>query len=377
MTPNEIEVSSRSRAFWRAAVSCLVAFVLCMLAVAPALALVVSVKPSPASGTVPFGPSATFTVTWGITRNALAPNNPVVVTAAPGVFKPTSGSATILATTPAMTRSFPGNPGAVSVTETFVVPQTVMRWALEHNNGQFVYQRFFADDPPGLTFVSGYVSLNTTGGMGGPIGVANVNLTFKDGTSFKSVEQGSALTAVAHVKSTGSGELNAQWEVSEANADGSAFYRPIRTVSQSLSGQRYFDIESPPLPTVLEGRENVRFRVTSPSNGINSPVISYFVTPKAKAMRMEVLGPEAGARAGGGTVFRWKPVKGAVAYRLQVLSSSGGVVASMLVTASETPLSRFVQGQLQSPAEYQWRVIAISRDGGPLGESQSRAFKMR
>ena len=43
-------------AFRHAALSCLVAFAIIMLAVAPALALVVSVKPSPASGTVPFGP---------------------------------------------------------------------------------------------------------------------------------------------------------------------------------------------------------------------------------------------------------------------------------------------------------------------------------
>lgn len=360
---------------YRAFVSVLAGIILCALAI-PALALVTSVKPVPASGSVAFGPAATFTVTWGILRGG-APNSPVVVTGAPGVFKPTSGSLTILGTTPAMTRSFPGNPGSVFITETFVVPQTVMRWALEHNNGQFVYQRAFADDPPGLTFVPGTVFLNTTGGMGGPIGVANVNLTFNDGTSFKAVEQGAGLSAIAHVKSTGSGQLEAVWEVSEANADGSAFYRPIRTVSQSLSGQHYIEIESPPLPTTLEGRENVRFRVTAPTNGIDSPVISYFVTPKPKAISVELLGPEAGARAADGTVFRWKGVKRAVAYRLQVLTPSGKVVASMLVTGDETPLSPFVRGQMRAASEYQWRVVAIGRDGAALGESKPRALNVR
>ena len=361
---------------WRALFSCLVAAVLCGIAAMPAFALVGSVKPSPASGSVSFGPAATFTVTWSILRGG-APNSPVIVTGAPGVFKPTGASATILGTTPGMTRSFPGNPGAVIITETFVIPETVMRWALEHNNGQFVYQRSFADDPPGLTFVAGTVFLNTTGGMGGPIGVTNVNLTFNDGTSFRSIQQGAPLTAIAHVKSTGSGQLNAVWEVSEANADGSAFYRPIRTISQSLSGQHYIELESPLLPTTLEGRENVRFRVTAPVNAIASPVISYFVTPAAKAVAVEVLGPEAGARATRTTKFQWKAVRGAVAYRLQVITSSGKVAGSMLVKDDQASLSPFVLAQLKASGDYQWRVIALGRDGGLLGESRPRAVNVR
>lgn len=379
MTPAQDMITdslTRSGRAWRALVSCLVAFVICAIAAVPAFALVISVKPVPSAGTVAFGPGATFTVTWGVLRGG-APNSPVVMTASPGVFKPTGASATILGTTPAMTRTFPGNPGNVFITETFVIPETVMRWSLEHNNGQFVYQRAFADNPPGLTFVSGTVSLNTTGGMGGPIGVANVNLTFNEGTSFRSIQQGGALTAIAHVKSTGSGQLDAVWEVSAANADGSAFYRPIRTISQSLSGQHYLEIESPPLPTTVEGRENVRFRVTAPINGINSPVISYFVTPGEKAVSIDVLGPEPGARISSATKFHWKGVRKAVAYRLQLLSTSGKVAGSMLVKADETSLSPFVLGQLKSTSEYQWRVVAIGRDGSLLGESRPRAVTVR
>ena len=356
----------------------LAAFAL-VLAVAPAFALVALVKPSPPSGTVALGPSAVFTTTWNIIRGG-APNSPVIVTSPFGEFRAIPAGQRI-ADTPGLKRSFPDNPNGVAVTETFVIPESVMRWALENNNGRFVYVRSFYDDPPANTPVEGVVSLTVTGGMGGPIGVAQVNLTFDDGTSFRNVPQGQPLKAEARVKSTGSGELDATWEVSEPNPDGSAFYHPIGTVSQSLSGQSYVPIFSPPLPTSNEGRVNVRFRVTNPRNGIDSPVITYFVTAKTGAnvrvpAPFDIVAPDTGAVAGKGTVFRWKGIKDAVVYRLQVLDG-GSVAASMLVKGTEAPLSAFVIGQLQAPATYEWRVSAINRDGDVIAMTSSRSFKVK
>ena len=70
-------------------------------------------------------------------------------------------------------------------------------------------------------------------------------------------------------------------------------------------------------------------------------------------------------------------MKGAAAYRLQVLETGGRVAASMLVKGTEASLSDFVLAQLQAPATYQWRVSALNTNGDVIASSAPRTIKVK
>src|SRR5262245_12422614 len=87
-----------------------------ILGASPAGAMVTTVNPTPQRANIAFSPaSGTITVTWVITRTTVG--GPVTLTANPGVFR-LSAVGPILATTPARTRVYSGNPGTLTFVET-------------------------------------------------------------------------------------------------------------------------------------------------------------------------------------------------------------------------------------------------------------------
>ena len=333
---------------------------------APAMAQVSNAQAVPDETTVNLGPSGTFTISWIVDRNINGANS-VDLRSLPGRFLI---NGVPVATSPSTRRVFPGDPKTMRVVETVRVPQLVMRRALQQTQGLFEYERDFDDVPPFNAGVTANVTVRTT----------RIELMFSNGSSFTTVMRESNLTAKAVINSSGSGRLDAVWEVSDANPDGSAFYRPIRNVTRMLAAQQRITVESPPLPTTSDGRVNVRFRIKEPLNAVQPPVITYFVTGKEGERgtgKLQTMGPAGEQPVAGNTTFKWKPVKGAVAYRLQVLDSANSVIASQLVRVTESPLSAFVLGQLQAPASYRWRVVAIGEDGNALASSETRSFRLK
>lgn len=342
----------------------------------PAMAQVSNAQSVPDETTVNMGPSGTFTITWVVDRNQNGATS-VDLRSVPGRFRV---NGVTVATSPTTRRVFPGDPKTMRVVETVRVPQLVMRRALQLAQGLFEYERDFDDVPPFNAGVTANVTVRTTGGMGGPVSVSRIELMFGNGSTFATVPREALLTAKAVINSSGSGRLDAVWEVSDANPDGSAFYRPIRNVTRTLSAQQRITIESPALPTKTDGRVNVRFRIKEPLNAVQPPVITYFVTGKQGERgfgKLQTMGPAGEQPVAGNTTFEWKPVKGAVAYRLQVLDASSSVIASQLVRGEQSPLSAFVLGQLQAPASYRWRVVAIGEDGNALASSETRSFRLK
>lgn len=346
-----------------------------LLAAQPAQALVTGVQASPAQRNISFsGGASTLTVTWIITRTAAG--GPVDLRAAPGRLRVGN---VVLSTTPARSKRVSGNPTTITFVETVSVPSNVMRLALQSNNGTFEYERDFADDPPALTFSTGVMNVFVTGGMGGPLSLAEVTLSFDNGATFTTVQKDGALRAQARIRSNGSGQLRGVWEVSDNGAESSAFFRPLRTVTVTLTGQRYVTEFSPPLPTKSDGRVNARFRITDPPGSDIRPQITYFVTDTQvkKGGALALAAPADGAAFVDDATFQWAAVKGAAAYRLQVLDAGGNNVASMLVKGTGTRLSGFVRAQLQGPAVYKWRVTASDADGNLVAVSETRSMRVK
>lgn len=345
-----------------------------------ASAVIASISTSPVSRTVTMGGSSTFTMTWRITR--AAGGAPFTVQSRQGEFRRNGNTPVPWVTTRSLSRTFTQNTLTVNITETVTVPQAVMRKALEDNNGVFIYYREFTDDGFATTTAQD-IDLQVTGGMAGPLDVAAVTLMFDDGTTFRTVAQDAAMTAKARVSIKGSGQFHAVWEIGDT-AGGSSFYRPLQPVTKTLSGKSALLLESPALPTQNTGRYNVRLRVTEPDNIIDIPVLSYFVTAGDNAGHgdipaMATVSPKPDASVGKDTPFEWQEVKGAAAYRLQILENSAALklVAAMMVKGHAATLSPFVIGQLQSPAAYRWRVIALDGEGRVIAASTSQLIRTK
>ncbi len=350
-----------------------------MLCFSPsAKAVIGGIDTTPERRNVTFSSGATFTMTWRIQTTATPP---ITLKSTRGEFRRDGNTTVPWATTRAITRRVASAPnGVVNVTETVTVPQSVMRNALEQNNGRFIYFRSWTDD----NFVGideQDIDLVVAAGMGGELSLSQATLTFNNGTTFRTVPKNEELTATARISVNGSGKFRAVWEVGDSTG-GSSFFRPIETVNRTLAGKRFLVLESPKLPTSVTGRYEVRLRITDPGNTLDIPTLSYFVTDgdagEAGVPRVAVTAPEMNAAIGRDTPFKWQSHNTAVAYRLQVLDkSNGSPVASQMVKGNESALSAFVIGQLQAPAVYLWRVLAIDDKGNVVGASEPRSFRTR
>lgn len=356
----------------------LICALLLVTAAEQAHAIVNSVTPVPVEKNVRFGGGSTFTVTWRLLRGAGAP---FTITSPVGEFRRDQNSNVAWATTRTISRRFTQSQTTLTITETVAVPQSVLRRALETNGGRFIYFRRFADD--GVSFDDNSIQLNVAGGTGGEVNLSQATLTFGNGSSFATVAQGAALTAKARVTYAGTGRFSAVWEVGESTG-GRSFFRPISTVNRTLSGQREFTLESPALPTLNTGRYEVRLRVTEPGNAFDNPTLSYFVTGGdtqglGDLPAIGLTAPKSDAAVGKDDVFQWQEVKGASAYRLQVLENTAAqnIVAQQIVQGSSSKLSTFVRAQLQAPAAYLWRVVAVDGQGRVIAASNPRQMRVK
>jgi hypothetical protein len=173
----------------------------------------------------------------------------------------------------------------------------------------------------GPTFVVAAI-IQLSSPLGSDFAVTRIQLRLGEGSPLRLVARGSTVSAWADVSYAGTGDLEALWELAEpASSAGAPVYRPLRRVRRPLGGGGRVSLPAPELPSDATGLYLLRLRVLDPVPGFEAPILRYYVAPEGVVPSEPVgivLGEPAHlAELGPDTVFTWRPVPGAVAYRLE------------------------------------------------------------
>lgn len=386
-----------------------------LLAWAPAHAAIITVTATPPAANVPIGQSGSVQLRWRIT--ATIPTNPAAalrVRSDQGVFRAGGPNGPVLGiidrTIQSRLQPTPQQVAYASVPESVLIPARVLLRAQALGVRQVVYSRSFVDGggPPAVT---GTLTLNLTGGLGGSFGVTRLTLRFADGRQQKIVAPGAETVVLADISNTGSGRLIARWEVAEpVTTRGKPVFRTLSIVRRQLigSGART-TIRSPELPTRGDGAYLVRLRIINPQTGFDTPVLRYFVnpalTPTPAPATLVVRAPVAGADYADGMRFAWRALAGAAVYRLEFhdrpppprdtdpIGDTVGIagpgtlppreprtepVSGIVVTAAVNAvgLSPLALTNLAPGQSYWWRVVAFDSRGRLIGRSPLRRLNI-
>lgn len=253
----------------------------------------------------------------------------------------------------------------VRITERLRIDRTSARTILEGGGGSYV--RTFTDTVTGSdTATVGLVG--RASGSGG-LTLQNLDLTFDDGSAFRSVAQGEALTARASISTSGRGLVKAKWEIAGPNGG----FRTLRRVSFTAGGPTATEVESPPLPTDQPGQFRLRFIVDGDGQGYGDTVIRYSVGSATGPAAISLTGPAEGAALASRTRFQWVPVAGAERYRVEFLTESDLQVLAAVETANSSALVRsFTVDRLTTGAPLVWRVVALDSSGAIIARSAQR-----
>lgn len=277
--------------------------------------------------------------------------------------------------------------------ETIEIPVQVVLRAQQLNANRIAYRRTFTSgtaEPETAVLL-----LNLSGPLGGAFGINGVALRFGDGSRQSVIDAGGDLVAIADVAHTGTGRLEAVWEVAEPSSTRSVpIFRSLDLVRRQLvrSGSSTL-LRSPPLPTGTEGAYLVRLRLTSPEPAFEPPVMRYFVNPAGdRSIAPALIGaisPAVGAAHAPGTRFSWQPLAGAASYRLELHDAAGAMQGTDPAMAAadlgeprsgiavdagitDTELSRLALSHLPPGRSYWWRVLAYDELGRVVGASEPR-----
>lgn len=169
--------------------------------------------------------------------------------------------------------------GTVSLSESVLVPADVAARALKLGQNTLRFERSFSDNE-GLGS-PGWLAVQIATAAASGFGLSQIALTFDNDKSLALVERDTKLAAHAKLGTTGSGMVQAAWEVAGPNPDGNnPAYMIIATVHQATNGAEPVAVKSPALPTNIAGTYLVRLRVTEPAAAIEMPVIHYYVGEK-------------------------------------------------------------------------------------------------
>jgi hypothetical protein len=304
--------------------------------------------------------------------------------------------------------TFSGTPSSVRLSESFVIPADVTVKANRLGATTIAYVRQFNDG-------GGPVALQTNllvGGSGaGQFEIFREALSFDDGAVIRVVQARDPLLAVAEVNFSGSGTMNAVWEVAgPSTTAGQPLFRELQPVTRGLLGAEPATVKSFELPTDSPGVYQVRLRVTNPQPGFDAPVLTYYVGDARSGAfggvrPMTLMGPTDRAILDRDTRFAWQPVEGAKAYKIEMFASPGTdpfdlpdlsgspeandprlaraalespPVSGMIVTAAQTQiaLSSISRAKLQSRHTYFWRVQAIGPSGTVIGEGRVQRIRV-
>ncbi len=362
-----------------------VAVLLALVLAWPADATVTGVSTAPTVRNVALGQAASVPLVWSVSLAGVGAGIRPSVSSPGGTFRAGSVTGPVLGTVPrTLSRAVSGPVAALSFRETVLVPARVTKQAHRLGADRIFYVRTFDD---GAGSASGAIQLPITGSGATPLTVSRVALSFASGSVLEVVRPGAPVRVRARLMTTGSGLLRAVWELADPSSTaGKPVFRPVHTVRRYLAGSGEHVLDSPLLPSRRAGSYLVRLRLTDPAPGFALPQLRYFVNAgSARGMSpLQVSAPAPGARLGPATRFRWRPVRGAQAYLLELLpaaparTEAPAVVAGAVIPAGqhELELSPATRQRLVPGRRYRWRVRAIGADGRTLAESAPRELEV-
>lgn len=366
-----------------------------LLTLAPTMtaqAAVTNVSASPS--TVRVSPDGgTVSLTWQITVTRGAGGTGLV--SSPAVTIQLGGS-TLETVSSTLSRNVASGSGVVTFSETLSVSASVARQLAKSGSTARV-QRSFTDAIDGGNDTGG-PTLQLVGGAG-QLNFSRVELLFNDGNRKRIVGRREQLNAIADIRYSGSGTLQAEWKVSTVDAvRGSNTFRTLRLVRRPLagSGSGRVRLSSPSLPTLVPGLYEVKLEFTDGNVTFTEPSIRYYVVPDELTGRtaIQLIKPDNDAHITSATVFAWTPVSGAAAYQLEIHSALSGdgsasATAALLLDDGEPPLTgRLVPASVTSTSltelslrhltgsgDLRWRIRALGRNGEVLGISPYRTLR--
>lgn len=363
-------------------------------------ALQVDVNPPFANAAV--GQASTVSLTWRVSGAGTAG---ALVSSPQGEFRGGGPGGQLLGVrdVPLQGETRPAGGGVAAVLpETVDIPARVLMRAEQLGVRQIVYLRNFGTG--GAQPGTGSAILNLAGPLGGPFSVTGVTLRFQDGGRQAVFGVGEDVTAFADVTHTGTGRLEAQWEIAEPSSTrGAPVFRALNLVRRQLTGSGASTrIRSPALPSTADGTYLVRLRITGPDAGFEMPALRYFVNPALdvapEPLAIVTNTPASGATHEAGTRFSWEPIPSASAYRVEfherapvaakpetgvpmpavpatiAAEDVGEPVSGIVLNAdvSDTELSRLALSHLPPGRAYWWRILAYDEAGRVVGRSELR-----
>jgi hypothetical protein len=372
------------------------ALALWLLPLAPAGAGIVSVTPSPFNFNVAMNQATAVTINWRIVR-AIPPG--------PGTVVSSFGTLTIAGTTITINRALSRpTSGAeqVVIVETLVVPRSLLVRAIKSGaplTGTYV--RIFTE--AGTTQVA-TVTFDVTTGGAASFGISRLDLKFLDDDSRATVRAtDSRLRAVARIRFTGTGLLQASWQIATpTSTPGNEIYRPLRLERRQLAGNGEVELISPLLPTRIGGQYLVQLVIEDPGIGFDAPRLIYTVLPPGEPVAetapqsIRVSAPAAAAALSPGTKIAWTPSPAAAVYRILIIepagepldppqadlehgalpheppAEAGRVVAGFYMpgNATEAALPGLVASRLTGGTRYLLKIQALDGSGVPIAESR-------
>jgi len=407
-----------------------------------------SIQVTPASVPVPTtlataGTALTFV--WTVTP---APGPDRTIASPGGAFVLEGGGRTTLLGTGPLAPVVARRGRPVSFTETVELPSTLVAAALERGGAQrllylrpfeatysmteLVWDPFIGAPAPerrnATTRAEAAAVLSLVGPTGGPLRVFRAQIHFDDGTPVRVLSQRSALRALVDLSYTGGGTIQGTWELaSPTSSAGEPIFVPLMQVRRFLGAGQRVTVESPPLPTHQTGLYFVRFRVESPEDGAEDPVIRYHVTAAGGApVTLAASGPTAGAVLDAAVVFGWPRLRNAVEYRLEFFehealdaegvplfteegqvfrdvrspggkplpyeagSATEGLSAPVVLAersdpavglivpseVTETPPTDLLLRRVEPGRTYLWQVRAMAADGSTIGASRPQVVRV-
>lgn len=253
----------------------------------------------------------------------------------------------------------------VRITERLRVDRTSARYILEGGTGSFT--RIFTDTLPSTG--TGVIALEGRASGSGGLTLQNLELSFDDGTRFRAVAMGEALTARASISTSGRGIIKGKWEIAGPNGG----FRTLRRVNLTAGGPSREVVESPALPTDQRGQYRVRFIVDGEGEGVGDPVIAYTVGGGEGVPAITLTAPAEGAALASRTRFRWDAVAGAERYRVEFLTETNAKpLAAVETKGASATVRSFTLQRLVTDAPLVWRVLALDAEGRVIARSAQR-----
>jgi hypothetical protein len=258
-------------------------FLLAAFASATAHGAVSGVASSPSSAQADFGRSTPVSVAWIVSGVKAG-----TISSTKGVFRTDTGD--VLGTVEEQLSKSAASPEGTTLTETVLVPSSVVVRAHLMGLTQIRYERSFSDgNGPASGSMSLYIiagtGVNKTATTGIPgsdrkFDLSHLSISFSDNGLVASVDAGDTTSAKAKARFTANRIVSATWEIAGPNPGKAPTYDTLATVSQMVEPDRDTYFNSPALPTDKAGVYLLRLTITTPAVEFDEPVLRYVVNQK-------------------------------------------------------------------------------------------------